>query len=186
MPYLGFGELTLAVIVPAMLLACWTDLRHHRIPNWLNASLVVGGLSAQTVHAGWPGLSTGLLGMLVGFGLLILLWAVHGMGAGDVKFMAALGAWLGPQCTFYAVIVGGLAGGVIALAMILYQRSWRQASSNLGVLMMKMGSMKTAFSEFGSATNMNGSNAVLPYAIPLSIGTLVVLASDYSGWWEVL
>jgi len=182
----AFGELMLAVIVPAMLYACWSDLRHHRVPNWLNAVMLATGLSAQMTYGGWSGLAEGLLGVSVGFGLLAVLWAIKGMGAGDVKFMAAIGAWLGPQSTFYAVLAGGLAGGVIALGMIAYQRNWRQASTNLGILMVKVSTIKTAFSEFGSAKSMSHATSVLPYAVPLSLGTLVVLVSEYFGWWEVL
>ena len=51
-----------------------------------------------------------VLGLLTGFGLLIVPWLMHGMGAGDVKLMAAIGVWLGPLLTFYAftiVILGG-------------------------------------------------------------------------------
>jgi prepilin peptidase CpaA len=124
--------------------------------------------------------------VLTGFGMLILLWAIRGMGAGDVKFMAAIGAWLGPVMTFYAVVLGCLIGGVIAVAMVVWRRDWHQTYANLGVLLVKVSSRKTAFSEFGSAGSMSRSGAVLPYAIPLSIGTLIVLVSDYSGWWEVL
>jgi prepilin peptidase CpaA len=186
MPQGGFGILMLAVIVPAMAYACWSDFRRHRVPNWLNLSLAVTGLAAQTGYHGWPGLQTGLSGMLAGFGMLVVLWAIRGMGAGDVKLMAALGAWMGPTLTFYAVLAGGLAGGVFALGLIVYRRAWYQASANLGVLLTKVGTIQTAFSEFGSAESMSRTTGVLPYAIPLSMGTLLVLVAQYVGWWRAL
>lgn len=186
MPQVDFGFAMLTVMVPAMLFACWNDYRAHRIPNWLTAAMVVSGLAAQAAWFGWAGVQAGLLGVLVGFGMLILIWAMNGMGAGDVKYMAAMGAWLGPQMAFYAVIVGGLAGGVLALAMIAYQRRWFQAASNVGVLLTKVSSMRTAFSCFGSAETLSQSGGGVPYAIPLTIGSLVVWVSNYSGWWEVL
>ena len=186
MPQVEFRHLMLAVIVPAMAFACWSDCRRHRVPNWLNLTLAATGLAAQAAYAGWTGLQTGLLGLLTGFGLLIILWAMHGMGAGDVKFMAALGAWMGPALTFYAVLAGGLAGGVVALGLIVYRRAWFAASANLGVLFAKVGTVKTAFSEFGSAESLSRTTGVLPYAIPLSIGTLLVVVSNFFGWWEVL
>ncbi len=169
-----------------MLLASWNDYRTHRVPNWLNALLASGGLAAQTATFGWQGLGMGLAGMLTGFGLLIVLWLMRGMGAGDVKFMAAIGAWLGPQLTLYAVAAGGLAGGVIGILFIIRQKSWRQTSANFGVLISKMGSIKSALSEFGSAAELSRSTAVLPYAIPLTVGTMFVVVCDYIGWWEVL
>ncbi len=182
----GFGIMMLAVIVPAMALACWSDLRRHRVSNWLNLSLAAAGLGAQFVCFGWSGVQNGLWGLLAGFGMLVLLWVIHGMGAGDVKFMAALGAWMGPTMTFHAVLAGGLAGGALALGLIVYRRAWSQASANLSVLLTKVGTVRTAFSEFGSAESMSRTTGVLPYAIPLSIGTLLVVVSRYAGWWEGL
>ena len=186
MPQILYWQMMFAVLVPATLYASWNDYRHHRVPNGLNAVIVFFGLGSQWFCNGLAGLQAGLAGILVGFGMLIVLWAMKGMGAGDVKFMASIGAWLGPQLTFYAVIVGGLIGGVLALAMILRRRQWREASANMGLLLTKIGSFRTAFSDFGSARSISLSGSMMPYAIPLTLGTMFVLVSNYTGWWEVL
>lgn len=178
----GFTLLMAAVLIPAASWACWSDFRRHRVPNALNLALAGMGLVAQACYFGPRGVSTALLGMATGFGLLIVLWLMHAMGAGDVKYMTALGAWLGPQMTLYAVVVGGLLGGVLALIVIVWRRSWTQTSMNLGVLMAKVGSLRSAFSEFGSAASLAQGSVKLPYAIPLSLGTLAVLASNLNGW----
>ncbi len=182
----SFGMMMAAILVPAMLVASWNDYRAHRVSNRLNALIVLTGLGTQAFFGGWSGLEAGLLGVLVGFGMLVVLWAVRGMGAGDVKFMAAVGAWLGPLWTFQAVLIGGVLGGVIALAMIAYRRNWRQASANVSVLMTKVSSVRTAFSDFGSAEALGKTCGVMPYAIPLTIGALAVLGSNFSEWWGVL
>src|SRR5688572_742077 len=119
----GYILLMAVVLIPAAGWACWSDFRHHRVPNELNLALAATGLLAQASYFGWHGLSHGLLGMATGFGLLVALWLMHAMGAGDVKYMAALGAWLGPQMTLYAVIAGGLLGGLLALIVIVWRRS---------------------------------------------------------------
>jgi len=181
----GYWECALAAIVPAGLAASWFDFRRNRVPNWLNLTILLGGLTCRTAWQGPSGLVVGLQGMLVGFGLLVLLWAMKGMGAGDVKLMAAIGAWLGPALTLYAVLLGGLAGGLIAVAMIVRRRCWHAAAANVGVLLTKVGSVRTAFSDFGSAASLSKSAGVLPYAIPLTLGSLIVLVSDYSGWWKL-
>ncbi len=186
MPATGFELTMFAAIVPAACYASWHDYRHHRVPNWLNIAILLGGLSAQTYWFGWPGVQTAMLGVSVGLGSLVLFWAMNAMGAGDVKFMAAMGAWLGPQMTFHAVLAGCLLGGLIAFAMILYQRRWAQATVNVGVMLTKVSSLKTAFGEFGSVRELSDQDSVLPYAIPLSIGTLVVLVYSCSGWWGVI
>jgi prepilin peptidase CpaA len=183
MPF-DYGQLMLATVLPAALLASWMDYREHRVPNWLNAGIAATGLIAQTAWAGWTGLHNALTGMLVAFAMLVLFWAIKGMGAGDVKFMTAIGAWLGPNLTANAVIVGGLLGGVLAVGAILYRRRWHETFLNFRILAVKLCSVRTAFSEFGSAKSFGGASAALPYAIPLSLGALIVVVSDYSGWWE--
>jgi len=55
----------------------------------------------------------GVVGLLIGFGVLIVPWLMHGMGAGDVKLMMAIGVWLGPALTLWSFLVGVLIGGLI-------------------------------------------------------------------------
>jgi prepilin peptidase CpaA len=186
MPQWGYSEVMLAAIIPAALVASWKDYREHRVPNWLNAAIALTGLTTQAAFGGWPGLENGLKGMLLAFGMLILFWAIKGMGAGDVKFMAAIGTWLGPDMTVSAVMVGVLLGGLIAVGMIVCRRRWQETFSNFGILAAKVSNATTAFSDFGSARSLSGKSALLPYAIPLSMGTLIVAITVYSGWWERL
>ncbi len=182
----GYFQAMAAVLVPATVFAGWNDYRFHRVPNWLGATVALCGLVAQAFWNGRSGAVAGVEGLLVGFGLLFGLWLIRGMGAGDVKLMAALGTWLGPQLTLVAVAVGGLIGGAMALAMIARQRAWTQMSANVGVLMAKMGTWKTALGDFGSAQSLGRSTGMIPYAIPLCLGAWLVVANAYFGWWEVL
>lgn len=124
-----------------------------------------------------------MMGALVGFGLLIVPWLMHGMGAGDVKLMAAIGAWFGPAMTFYSFALGAVIGGVAAVVMILSSRRLKHACSNLGVIMAKCSSSKTMFSEFGSAKSFGTTSQLLPYGVPLTAGSLIVLAGKVCGWW---
>jgi prepilin peptidase CpaA len=178
----GFPEVTLLVLVPGILYAAWIDYAQRRVPNWLNAALALAGLTAQTVFFGWSGLLDGFLGLLVGFAVLILPWAMHGMGAGDVKLMAAIGAWLGPVLALWAFAVGAILGGVIATAMIVSSGRSREALANLGLIAAKVSQRATLFSEFASAKSMTEGGMVLPYGVPLTIGTRVVVFSGYFGW----
>jgi prepilin peptidase CpaA len=186
MPHWGYAEVMLAAIVPAALLASWKDYREHRVPNWLNAAIALTGLATQATFGGWAGLENGLKGMLLAFGMLVLFWAIKGMGAGDVKFMAAIGAWLGPDMAVGAVMVGALLGGLMAVGMIIRRRRWKETLSNFQILAAKVTNTRMAFSDFGSAKSLSGKSALLPYAIPLSMGTLIVAITAYSGWWERL
>ncbi|MBK8268711.1 MAG: prepilin peptidase [Planctomycetes bacterium] len=186
MTFSGYEQAVLAALVPAMIFASWNDYRRHRVPNWLNASILVLGIGVNSYLGSWNGLSASLLGAGVGFGCLFVFWAMRAMGAGDVKFMAAVGAWMGPSLTFQAVLAGGLIGGAMAVGMIAYQRRWMQTYLNLGVVMKKVGSAETAFGDFGSARELNRGASVMPYAIPLTLGSLCVLFSNFFGWGGLL
>jgi len=181
-----FGKLMLAILVATAVAACWNDYRHHRVPNWLTGGVLACAFVAQGWFNGWRGLEQGLAGMVVGAAPLLVLWSLRGMGAGDVKFMAGVGAWLGPELALRALVVGGLAGGVMAVAVIAARGAWRQSGANIGLVMAKMSSGGTAFGEFASAQSLSGSTGALPYAIPLSVGTLWVCLSSHYGWWGVL
>jgi len=170
----------LAVLVPAALTACWYDYRFHRIPNWLCAGLAAAGLTAQAASAGWNGLIDGFAGLGVGLGCLVVLWAMKGMGAGDVKLMAAVGTWMGPGLVGYALLAGILTGGVIGLAMIAKRRSWSLSMANLSTAMARAG---TGFAGAGaSGPSLASTPTAMPYAIPLMLGTLMVLCCELSGW----
>ncbi len=177
------GMWTMAVLAPAMCLACWSDYRHRRVPNWLTGSLAIGGLAVGTMSGGWNGLSHAMLGLLTGLALLLGPWLIRAMGAGDVKYMAALGAWLGPATTLWAVVAGGLLGGLMASATILMRRQWSATAANVGTVMWKLTSARRALSDFGSVASLSGVNGVMPYAIPLSVGTFCVCWFQQMGWW---
>jgi prepilin peptidase CpaA len=169
-------------VIPALTIyASVIDYRERRVPNWLNGSLVLSGIVAQVIYFGPMGGLWALAGAGVGFGLLILPWAMHGMGAGDVKLMAGIGAWFGWKLTLVSGCVGMLIGGVMALVIIGVNRRWREAQANFGVIMTKMTSPGTAFSEFGSVKSFGSTTTLLPYGIPLTIGSLIMLAVKYFG-----
>lgn len=180
---LAYWQTTCAVLIPGTLLASWIDYSQRRVPNWLNAALALTGFVAQAVYFGWSGIGAGFLGMLVGFSLLIVPWLMHGMGAGDVKLMAAIGVWLAPLLTLYSFALGAVIGGVAAVAMIVSTGRLRLACANIGLIMAKCSNPQTVFSEVGSAKSFGASSQLLPYGVPLTAGTLIVLAGKTLSWW---
>ena len=180
---LGYWEVVLLVVVPGTLWASWIDYKERRVPNWLNGILALAGLIAQASYFGWSGLATGLGGMAVGLGVLILPWAVRGMGAGDVKLMAAIGAWFGPALTLMGFVLGALIGGVVAIIMIVASGKVMHAYVNTGTILSKLGSYRTAFSDYGSAHSFGDTTTLLPYGVPLTVGSLAVLFNQYFEWW---
>ncbi len=181
----GYWMTTCAVLIPALLLASWIDYSQRRVPNWLNAALAGAGFVAQGVYFGWSGIGAGLAGMLVGLGVLIIPWAMHGMGAGDVKLMAAIGVWFGPWMTLVSFTVGAFLGGVIGVIMIVAARRVSEAWGHMGLIVAKTRSRETMFSEFASAKSLGEKPQLLPYGVPLSIGSAIVLSGEIFGWWMV-
>jgi len=179
----GYWEITLAVLIPAILYASWVDYSERRVPNWLNAAIALAGLIMQYAFFGWTGVGIGLLGLLVGFGVLIIPWAMHGMGAGDVKLMAAIGAWLGPWLTLVSFAVGAVIGGAAALVMIFSTGRAIHAYTNMQTIMNKCRRLDTAFSNYGGAKTFGDTSQLLPYGVPLTVGTIGVLLTYYFGGW---
>jgi prepilin peptidase CpaA len=99
--------------------AVYTDLRDHRIPNMIALSAALVGVCAHLYLAGLDGAGFALGGLAVGMGLLLPFYALGGMGAGDVKLMAGIGAFLGPQQTLLAVGLTLVFGAVGALGLLL-------------------------------------------------------------------
>jgi prepilin peptidase CpaA len=170
---------TCAIMVPGILWASWVDYRERRVPNWLNAAIAVAGFAAQGWYEGLPGMWWGAAGLLVGFAVLIIPWLMHGMGAGDVKLMMAIGVWLGPALTLWSFCVGAVVGGVVAITMILATGRMWNAWANLATIMCKVTHRSTIFSEFASTKSFGETSQLLPYGVPLTIGTLVIFVAQW-------
>ena len=182
----NYWTFVLFIVPPATIYASIIDYRERRVPNWLNAALAAAGILAQYSYFGWSGVGTALARLGVGFGVLIVPWAMHAMGAGDVKLMAAIGAWFGPLLTLLSFAVGGLIGGVMAVIMIVASGKLSQATANFGIIWAKCTRLSTAFSEVGSVKSFGSTTTLLPYGIPLTIGSLLILAAKYFEWSSLL
>ena len=95
------------------------DIRTHRIPNALSATGAVLGLILQVSLNGAPGLLSALAGAAIGLGLFLPFYLLRAFGAGDVKAMATVGIFLGPQVTLLAVAFTLIAGAIIAVIVLL-------------------------------------------------------------------
>lgn len=108
----------------SLVVAVHTDLRERKIYDWLTLPTLVGALLVRGALVGWSGplgLESGLLGAAVGFFVFLILAASGGMGMGDVKLMAGVGALLGWERALTALVLISLAGGGQALGMACVQ-----------------------------------------------------------------
>src|SRR5688572_20078399 len=114
----------LAVVVA--LIACVFDLRSRRIPNALTFGAAAGALAFAALTGGFTALGWSVGGWALATAMWIPIYALGGMGAGDVKLMAAIGAWLGPGAVLYAALYSAIAGGIMAAGVTAAQHRVRQ------------------------------------------------------------
>jgi prepilin peptidase CpaA len=163
------------VLTVFLLAAVWTDLANRKIPNRLVYSGVGLALVCQTALPSGEGLWVSLQGLGLGLALLLPLYLLRAMGAGDVKLMAMAGAFVGPQLIIGATLVTLVAGGVMAVMAALRQRAFWRLVENLKV--MFLGSMaRLAAGQLPVPEQPAASVGKLPYALAIAAGTLGYLA----------
>ncbi len=142
-------------VLVLVVVATVTDLRSRRIPNWLTLPFLAAGLAVGGLTGGLAGVAQ----CAAGAGLAILLLGVfcllRGMGWGDLKLCAAVGAWLGPGQLILALIMTGVAGGVAAVAALLWRGTGYKLPTRLRI------DDPAAFT--------------LPYAPAIAVGTVFAL-----------
>ena len=153
--------------------ACVSDVRTSRIPNALTGASLAAGIAAHVALAGGHGALVALGGAATGLAVFFPIFALGGMGAGDVKLMAALGAWLGWGPVVWMALYAAVAGGVLALAWGFSHGYLRQAFANLRALGTFW--LVAGVQPLPPLTLDEGRGPRLPYALPILVGVLVTI-----------
>lgn len=165
---------TTSLIAPAIgLAACVTDLRSRRIPNVLTFGGALAGVLANAVTGGADGAGAALAGWLVGIAVFFVPFALGGMGAGDVKLVAALGAWLGPIDTLWLALYAGIAGGALAIAVAVAHGYLQQAFANIWRLLTYW--RLVGVRPLDDLTLTRSRAPRLAYAVPIFVGAVVTV-----------
>lgn len=164
--------------VPAFVLltasiGCFTDLRTRRIPNVLTFGSALAALVFHTATGGVSALGTSAGGWLTGVAIFYIPFALRGLGAGDVKLLAALGAWLGPWNTVALAIYTALAGGALGLVVGLVRGYLRKALANIWLLLTHWRVMGLRPLDEVSLQHSTGPR--LAYGVAIFIGTVGTL-----------
>lgn len=106
-------SIPVVVVFVAVMIAAIIDVWKFKIANILTFPLLLSGLLYHSCMGGASQLAASLLGALLGFAILILFYLLGGMGVGDVKLAAALGAWLGMPSILYLLLASALAAGAM-------------------------------------------------------------------------
>ena len=162
-----------AWLVSALLVeAAIIDGLKLKVPNWLTFHLAAGGLAFATYTGGGHGLAWSLGGLALGLALLMPLYMIGGMGAGDVKLLAGVGAWMGPSIVLGSFVVSALVGGVMAVAMVVrageVARHWAMFQS-IGQEILAIRSPER-LSQI--AAERKPTMMLLPYGIPIAVGSI--------------
>lgn len=173
---LHFGNFSIEVktllLLALLAIAAKFDITSRRIPNQLVLAGLIASFILQINFNGFEGFKAWGLGLLVGFGLLLPLYLLHVMGAGDVKLMAMVGSFIGPFFVLGAALATLVIGGILAITMAMYSGILTQTLKNVRT-MLTLGMHKTvsgAGVQLDAPTNSAGS---LPYAVAIALGTLI-------------
>jgi prepilin peptidase CpaA len=168
-----------SVVLLACLAAAAMDLWRFKIYNVLTVPLLVSGVAYHGTLGGLHGLQASLMGILFGFAVLIVVYAMGGIGAGDVKLMAAIGAWLCMPLTFYVFVLGALASGLYAAVLVLSKGSLRETWIELQVVLFRI----MAFGQFLGADSRledevmhpDRRRRLVPFGAMLAVGLVLLL-----------
>ena len=162
----------IAIAAIALTAALW-DLKSRRVPNALTLGGALLGLAMHAVLNAWFGLAFALSGWAVGLLLFFPVFALGGMGAGDVKLLAAFGAWLGPWGALWTALYGALAGGLMALVVVLARGYTSAALRNVWSLLGSW--ILVGVRPVEGVTLSSSAGPRLPYAVPLAVGALLTV-----------
>jgi prepilin peptidase CpaA len=163
------------LVTVTLVVAAVIDGLKLKVPNWLTFPMIVSGWVYSAVLSGypwWEGLLYSLLGTAVGLLLLLPAYAIGGMGAGDVKLMAGIGAWVWSGVTIYAFAFSALAGGVIAVFMVLSRQAWKKHHRQFWMIWHEIMSIQDPEKLSAIAVKRKPAMLLLPYGIPIAIGTI--------------
>jgi prepilin peptidase CpaA len=171
--------LPLIILCCFLALAVWNDLRTRRIPN----ALVFGGAVVGVVFNvavpdgaglfilpfGGIGLLKALAGLVLGLCLLLPMYAMRALGAGDVKLMAMIGAFVGPGAVVAITLMTLLAGGVLALVVAGFNGRLKPMLVNTWHL-LKYSMLRSLAGEVPKMEAPATPSGRLPYAVAIAAG----------------
>ena len=169
--YLLVGALIIATI------GAVKDVASRKIPNRLTYSALLAAVPVRLLVLGWSGLRSGLLGFLLGGGIFFLLFLLGGMGGGDVKLMAAVGAWSGITQTVAVLVVTAMAGGVIAVVYMVSNKRVLEALRN--ALELIRHHLTSGLRPHPVLNVQEPSSLRIPYGLAIAVGTLYCVGSTF-------
>lgn len=164
------------VVSCVLIVAAVIDGIQLKVPNWITFPFIITGWVVSGVTLGWPGLGLSLLGTVIGLALLLPAYSVGGMGAGDVKLLAGVGAWMHGSHTFYAFAFSAVVGAVLAVGMVLFRGVFQKHALQFVAIAQEIMTVRDPNKLSEIAAKRKSSMMLLPYGIPIAIGSIMYFA----------
>jgi len=193
MGFFALSNWPLLVISVAMIVAAVIDGWKLKVPNWLTFPLILSGWALGLLHnlgvlEGSGGVGASLAGTAFGLALLLPVYAIGGMGAGDVKMQMGFGSWIGAifglwqgiEIIFYAFCAAVIIGGIMAMVMIAVRGQFRRNLANTKEIVGDLFGSSGIDQVAKNAAQRKPRLQLLPYGIPLCLGFIGYLFVLYA------
>ena len=168
-----------SVLFVGLIAAAISDVRSSRVPNVLTFPLALVGLGFHAFADSGNGVLFSLEGCGLGLVLLLGFYAYGGMGAGDVKLLAAVGALIGPYNVFLGFLVASLLGGLYAVAVMVWHLGVAKTAERIKIILVSFVFMRVNVTASLEQTAL----PKLRYALVIGLGTLI--GQGYQ-WYQVI
>ncbi|MRG85808.1 A24 family peptidase [Salinibacillus xinjiangensis] len=154
------------ILTIVLVISLITDIKDRKILNIVTLPTIFFAFIYHFIMSGFDGLLFSASGFFVGLGLLLIPFMLGGMGAGDVKLMAAIGALQGMQFVFYAFIYTALIGGIIAVVLLLKRKELFQSFQRI-LFATKLKTLE--------GLQKDDLHHAFPYGIAIVFGTFIYM-----------
>ncbi len=162
-----------------LVIAAVIDGLYLKVPNRITYPLIVAGWIYSFCIGGFAGLGLSLLATFVGFACLFFLHLIGGMGAGDVKLLAGIAAFVGVQHTLWIFAATTIVGAIIAIIQIACTGNWMKHYTQAQAILHEIQTVRNADALYDMAQERKSRMLLLPYGIPMTIAAIGYFA--YSG-----
>ena len=173
----GSEVLLLGILFIGLIASAVTDVKHGKIPNKITFPLVGAGFLFHLFQDGVSGFLFSLAGFAVGLGLPLIFYIRGGMGGGDVKLFASVGALVGPVDVCIGILFSALLGGLYAVGMMVYHMGWSQTAERINVLLLSLVCFRMNVAEDTSTSSLPR----LRYALVIGLGSIAAQAYRWVG-----
>lgn len=162
---------TCVVMAVFLLLAVYHDIRTLKIPNWISLGGALAGLAIVSIDTDISAILTSVAGWLTGLIMMLPFYILRTMGAGDVKLVAMIGIYIGPQSMLGAIFYILIAGGIFSLLIATINGKLPELMTSIRDFMTFSTGSRT-FGPIKIAIDTIPTSDKIPYSLPIMAGTM--------------